>query len=370
MSLSFTAILLLSSLAAAQVQPSFPKPSGPFDVGRLEVDLTDASREEGFTDDRTDKRRLLVSLYYPAAVPVGGTRAAYGAPELAAVWPFFNEERREWLSPGYAGVPVADGRFPVLVFSPGVGNLTLYYSSLLSEIASRGFVIAALWHPYSTEVVAFPDGTVLRSNAAGGMNGIPPGEQQARLERLGAVWAADQRFVLDQFAAWNTQHSVLRGHLDLQRVGAFGHSLGGAAAAQAAHVDPRIDAAVNMDGAMFGTVTSEGSRVPFLLLESERPVVSDAELQQLGMTREQVDAWIASLVNVQATTIVRSREARARKLERSKHNTFMTDLLFFTTALPAARRAALVGDVDPLSTFGQISTWIGEFMAAHVQGTK
>jgi dienelactone hydrolase len=369
-SLAFTAILLFSSQAAAQVQPSFPKPSGPFDVGRLEVDVTDVSREEGFTDDRSDKRRLLVSLYYPAAVPAGGKHAAYGTPELIAVWPFFNDERRAWLSPGYAGVPAADGRFPVLVFSPGAGNLTLYYSSLLYEIASRGFVIAALWHPYSTEVVAFPDGTVLRSNPAGGMNGIPPGEQQARLERLGTVWAADQRFVLDQFAAWSTQHPVLRGHVDLQRVGAFGHSLGGAAAAQAAHVDQRIDASINMDGAMFGTVTTEGSRVPFLLLEAERPVLSDGELKQVGLTREQADAWIASLVNVQATTIARSREARSQKLERSKHNTFMTDLLFFTTALPAARRTALVGDVDPLPTFGQIGTWIGEFMTAHVQRTK
>jgi hypothetical protein len=88
------------------------------------------------------------------------------------------------------------------------------------------------------------------------------------------------------------------------------------------------------------------------------------------MTREQADAWLASAVNVQTTTIARSRVARSHKLERGKHNTFMTDLLFFTTALPAARRAALVGDVDPTAAFGQIRTWIGEFMAAHVQGTK
>ena len=369
-SLAFTAILMFSSLAAAQVQPSFPKPSGRFDVGRLEIDATDASREEGFTDDPADKRRLLISLYYPAAVPAGRQHAAYGTPELMAVWPFFNEERRAWLSLGYAGVPAADGRFPVLVFSPGAGNLTLYYSSVLYEIASRGFVIAALWHPYTTEVVAFPDGTVLRSNPAGGINGIPPGQQQARLEQLGAVWAADQRFVLDQAAIWNSQHSVLRGHLDLRRVGAFGHSMGGAAAAQAAHVDQRIDASINMDGAMFGTVTTEGSRVPFLLLEAERPVLTDADLKQVGMTREQADTWIAALGNVQATTIARSREARARKLEGSKHNTFMTDLLFFTTALPAARRTALIGDVDPLPTFSQISTLIGEFMTAHVQRAK
>ena len=121
---------------------------------------------------------------------------------------------------------------------------------------------------------------------------------------------------------------------------------------------------------MFGTVTRDGSRVPFLLIEAERPVLSEGELKQVGLTREQADAWIASLTNVQAATIARSREARSQKLERAKHNTFMTDLLFFTTALPAARRTALVGDVDPVPTFGRISTWIGEFMTAHVQRAK
>ena len=256
------------------------------------------------------------------------------------------------------------------MFSPGVGNLTLYYSSLLSEIASRGFVIAALWHPYSTEVVAFPDGTVQRINAAGGVGGIPPTEQMAKLERLGRVWADDQRFALDQLTAWNAQHPQLRGHLDLQRVGAFGHSLGGAAAAHAAHVDDRIDAVINMDGAMFGEVTTAGSRVPFLLIAAERPVLSDGELKQVGVTREQADAWIDSMVNVQRTLVARSRDARAEKLNQSKHNTFMTDMLFFTTALPAARRTGLVGDVDPATAFGQISTWIGEFTARHVQAAR
>ena len=321
---AFAMILLLSRPSAAQVQPSFPKPSGPLDVGRIEIDVTDASREEGFTDDPSDKRRLLVSLYYPAAVPADGKHAAYGTPELAAVWPFFNEERRVWLSPGFASVPIADGRFPVLLFSPGIGNLTLYYSSLLYEIASRGFVIAALWHPYGTEVVAFPDGTVLRSNRAGGMNGVPPGEQGAKLERLGAVWADDQRFVLDQLAAWNTQHSVLRGHLDLQRVGAFGHSLGGAAAAQAAYVDRRIDAAINMDGAMFGTVTTEGSRVPFLLLEAERP---RAQRRRAPPSRHDAGAgrWLDRVPRERASHDDRAQPRGALAEARTKQTQYIHD---------------------------------------------
>jgi pimeloyl-ACP methyl ester carboxylesterase len=287
-------------------------------------------------------------------VPTGAQHAPYGTPELAAAWPFFNEERRAWLSPGSTEVPVADGRFPVLLFSPGLGNLTLYYSSLLYELASRGFVVAALWHPYSTQVVAFPGGTVLNSNAAGGMSGVPPDEQNAKLGRLGEVWAGDQRFVLNQLAAWNERHAQLRGRLDLQRVGAFGHSLGGAAAAQAAYDDDRIDAAINMDGAMFGTVTTQGSRVPFLLVQAEMPVPTDAELQQIGMSRDQVDARLKSIVDAQATMLARSKEARAQKLDGGRHNTFMTDLLFFTSAMPAERRAGLVGDVDPATAFGAI----------------
>jgi dienelactone hydrolase len=365
--------LALAGTIVAQPQPEFPELSGPFDVGRIEIDVTDAAREEVLTDDPDDRRRLLVSVYYPATVPQGAEHAPYGTPELAAAWQFFNEERRGWRSAGYASAPVADQLFPVLLFSPGLGNLSLYYSTVLHEIASRGYVVAALWHPYSTQVVAFPDGTVINSNPAGSMAATPPGEQSwVRLEKLGSVWVADQRFVLDQLAAWNEDHTVLRGHLDLERVGAFGHSLGGAAAAQAAHVDNRIDAAINMDGSMFGSITTDaqGSRTPFLLMQAEVPAPSDADLQQIGMTREQAEAWIKFSLDAQASLIARSRNARSQKLEGGLHNTFMTDVLFFAAALPPERRTALVGHIDPTAAFADISGWIADFMAEHVRDAK
>jgi pimeloyl-ACP methyl ester carboxylesterase len=367
-SLSIVVALFAGWPLAAQVQPEFPNPPGPFEVGRFDADVTDSSRDEIFTDDATDKRRLLVTVYYPASATAGQQHDVYGTPELAAVWPFFDEERRAWVSPTYAGVAAADGRFPVLLFSPGLGNLTLYYTSLLADIASRGFVVAALWHPYSTQVVAFADNTVVRSNEAGGMGGVAAEEQPVRLARLGEVWAGDQRFVLDQLTAWNVGHAVLRGHLDLDRVGAFGHSLGGAAAAHAAQIDERIDAAINMDGAMFGPVTKEGSRAPFLLMQSEIPAPTDAELQQAGLTREQADALLASIIDTQTKLVARSKDARIQKLDRARHNTFMTDLLFFTTALPTDRRAGLVGDVEPATAFATISRSVAQFMTAYVAG--
>jgi predicted dienelactone hydrolase len=353
----------------AHVQPAWPELSGPFQVGRLELDVVDASRDEKFTDDPTDRRRLLVSVYYPATVPAGAQHAPYATPELAGVAPFFGGLRRDaWLSPSYANVPVADGRFPVLLFSPGLGSLTVHYESLLSELASRGFVVAALWHPYSAQVVAFPDGTVVWGNAAGSMNGAPAAEQEARHIQLCAVWAADQRFLLDRLAVWNEQHAQLRGRLDLERAGAIGHSLGGAAAAQAAYEDERIDAAINLDGAMFGSVTTEGLRAPFLLLVGEPPVMTDTQIQQAGWSREQADAWIDAIANGHAGTIARSRDARSQKLDGAKHNAFMTDVLF--SDLPAEQRRGQTGDVEPTAAFKQISDWIGEFTAANVRDAK
>ena len=368
-SLSIVVALAACTPPTAHVQPAWPDLSGPFEVGRLEIDMTDAARDETFTDDPTDRRRLLVSVYYPATLPTGARHASYGTAELVSVAPFFAGRRRDaWLSPSYTNVPVADGRFPVLLFSPGLGSLTVFYESLLSELASRGFVVAALWHPYSAQVAAFPDGTVVLSNAAGGMSGVPAEEQEVRHTQLCLVWAADQRFLLDRLAVWNEEHAQLRGSLDLERVGAFGHSLGGAAAAQAAHDDERIDAAINLDGAMFGSVATEGLRAPLLLLVGERPVTTDAELQQAGMSREQSEAWIESIANANAATIVRSQDARLQKLDGAKHNAFMTDVLFSDLSTP--QRVAQTGEIDPATAFGQISAWIGDFLAEHVQRRK
>jgi hypothetical protein len=93
--------------------------------------------------------------------------------------------------------------------------------------------------------------------------------------------------------------------------------------------------------------------------------LTEAAIQQAGMSREQADALIGAIANVWATTIARSRDARSQKLAGGKHNAFMTDVLF--SDLPAAQRAAQTGDIDPATAFGEITRWVGDFMAEHVE---
>jgi pimeloyl-ACP methyl ester carboxylesterase len=71
------------------------------------------------------------------------------------------------------------------------------------------------------------------------------------------------------------------GRLDLMRVGVFGHSFGGAAAAQFCHDDSRCKAGIDLDGAPFGSVIQEGLHQPFLFVLSDQIHSSDAETRQV-----------------------------------------------------------------------------------------
>jgi len=86
-------------------------------------------------------------------------------------------------------------------------------------------------------------------------------------------------FALDQLERLNTSDPLGRflGRLDMQRVGVFGHSLGGATAQQFCHEDSRCKAGIDVDGAPLGNVIGEGVTQPFLFLLSDHRSESDAE---------------------------------------------------------------------------------------------
>ena len=70
--------------------------------------------------------------------------------------------------------------------------------------------------------------------------------------------------------------------MDLQRLGMFGHSFGGATALEFCHQDARCKAALDMDGIPFGGVVPEGLSKPGLfLLSDHRREMADPESHQV-----------------------------------------------------------------------------------------
>src|SRR5947208_7754901 len=85
------------------------------------------------------------------------------------------------------------------------------------------------------------------------------------------MWTSDTAFVVTQLGHLNAADpsGKFTGRLDMQRLGMFGHSFGGATALQFCHDDRRCKAGMDIDGMPFGNVVQEGAAQPFLFLFSD-----------------------------------------------------------------------------------------------------
>lgn len=87
-------------------------------------------------------------------------------------------------------------------------------------------------------------------------------------DKLFPVWVDDQRFVYDTLEIWMTNDPLLRGRLDLTRLGSLGHSFDGATALEVCRIDMRCRAAVNLDGGHYGDIVTIPAVRPLMLMTS------------------------------------------------------------------------------------------------------
>lgn len=155
------------------------------------------------------------------------------------------------------------GGWPVVLFSTGYGVERQLYTGLVEDLASHGYVVVAIDHPHDANIVAFPDGhTVLIGKV---------GESNNAIAKALTVRVADTRYVLNTLARLDRRSGggAFSGMFDLDRIGMFGHSLGGAAAAATMRIDHRIRAGLDMDGFLFGKVANMGLEQPFMLFAGD-----------------------------------------------------------------------------------------------------
>lgn len=249
---------LTAALAAAQNPPHLlPAPSGPYAVGRTSLEWTDASRPDKASPG--GYRQLVVWLWYPAektqeppALWQPGkwgdlywTRLLRSHPESAAIknrYPI-----QSILCHSQADLPVLAGRvtLPLLLFSPGGGELPLNYASLIEDLASHGYVIAGIVPAYSESCV-YSDGRILDRQWRSREEKV----REMREDNPGKSALADLRFALNQLEKL-PRIGPWRDKIDFAPVGAIGHSLGGGASLDVARSDSRVRAVVALDGGDF-----------------------------------------------------------------------------------------------------------------------
>jgi predicted dienelactone hydrolase len=187
-------------------------------------------------------------------------------------------------------------RFPLVVFLPGGSQKVLSYTALLEDVASHGYVVAAIEPAYNAPAMQLSDGSVLTKLPFADRSWEEPKTLSAWLrnhQQMVLQWAGDVRFVLDQLNILGQSDRTLRGRLDLDRVGALGHSFGGFAAGTSRLVDQRVQCAINLDGNETGTAFDYATDVkdagvqPLLWIEAPYEPPTEAGLKAGGLSKEQ-----------------------------------------------------------------------------------
>lgn len=360
----------VGAAAPAPAAPRLPAPTGPWPVGAVDLHLVDRTRHDPLVPSRPF-RELMVGVRYPA--DPGGTcpTAPWLAPAAAADW-----DRRSapalGIRPGAVdwrgirthartGAPVARsaGRLPLVLFSSGDGGDRALGTTLVEELASRGYVVVALDSTYEADQVEFPGGRVERALPL--PDELTPEVIAALLEQHSRARLADARFVLGQL------DSLARGHnpdawrrplpaglpeaLDPSRTGVFGQSLGGSVAAQLTHDDPRVRATADLDGEFVGPVARSGVGTPFLLMASGG--------KALDTDPSWASFWAAS-----------TGWKRALRLRDAAHGSY-TDLQVLlpqlTGHLSAPTVAELVGTIDPRRSLAAQRAAVTAFFDLHLK---
>ncbi|MFD7641829.1 alpha/beta hydrolase family protein [Kitasatospora sp. NPDC059795] len=254
--------------AAAPVTAGFtaslPRPTGPYAVGRDLLHLVDRNRQDPWVPS-AGARELMVSMYYPARAG-SGTPAPYMSTEEARLLLARKDPGTSIPPESVAGVGTwaradarpADGRFPLVLLSPGFTFPRALFSSIAEDLASRGYVVALIDHTYESTGVTFPDGRTLPCAICD----QPP---EGGLPAIAESRAKDASFVIDRLTSGSSPWERAR-LIDRHRIGMAGHSIGGDAAATTMAADHRVRAGVNMDGTFFAPVPAGGlDGRPFLL---------------------------------------------------------------------------------------------------------
>lgn len=255
--------------AASNAQILLPKPSGRYVVNQTIVQLTDDSRIDPYQPGNIP-RSVLISTFYPSSELKASSQFC-PSPYLPPLTAAFLDQK-------YSVVGLPNGtfeqfqlqlpcpttssnknclsskqNFPVILFSPGSGVSRLLYSVLAQQLASAGHIVITIDHPGDADIVEFPDGKVVYDAL--------PNATLDDFAKAVDVRAQDATFVLNSISKAPVAKQLIPGAkagFNVQKVGMYGHSLGGATAFSTAYLDKRIVGAVDLDGLLFGPVIENG----------------------------------------------------------------------------------------------------------------
>ncbi|XP_069879689.1 platelet-activating factor acetylhydrolase isoform X1 [Dipodomys merriami] len=278
------ALMMAASFGHAKI----PKGHGPYPVGCTDLMV-------GYTNESTFLR-----LYYPSEVHghsdtiwipnkqyFGGLAKFLGTKDFVGtmLWYIYGSTKisAKWNAPLKTGK-----KYPLIVFSHGLGAFRTIYAAIGTDLASHGFLVAAVEHrdgsasatyyfedQHAAELgnktwlyfktLTWEEGKIIRKKQV---------QQRAKecSRALSLILDIDQGKPVKNELGLDFDVKQLKDSIDRDKIAVVGHSFGGATAIQALSEDHRFRCGIALDAWMFPVSDDLYSKItqPLFFINSER----------------------------------------------------------------------------------------------------
>ncbi|MDX8360708.1 hypothetical protein [Cytobacillus sp. IB215316] len=345
-----------------------PKPTGEYNVGKIIEHYVDQSREEVFTKKSGDYRELIIQMWYPTDMKITKNNQAPYHPNSS----YFIEEISKFLNiPRFllnsvdkietnsikgARVSNKKNKYPVLLVSHAHGSSTSLNSFQIEELVSHGYIVVGIEHSYISSGIILNSGPIESQYSS----------SWEAIEDSVYTLSKDASFILDQIEIINHDHKILKGKFDLDHVGYFGHSSGGASVANTLALDDRFKAGINMDGYPLGNAHEIGVEEPFMYMRAigKNYLNMRKNLIAMGLDKKKAD------------NIVTDRGKRMKDIPRgegfvlevnsAEHFDF-SDVPLWS---PVFSMVGFTGKIKPKKAHRIINAYTLAFFDTYLKGTK
>jgi hypothetical protein len=227
-------------------------------VGRIVKLLIDGDRRETLSSV-DEERKVIISIFYPIDSSWNPDRQALYSDLFKP-----SQERfiNAWIGKGvdeayirslntniYNDAPadLVDNKYPVILYSPGCTFDRDSAVFVIEKLVNEGYIVITIGALYETEFTILPNGEVIEMAETLNKDNYTYDEWY----ELTDIRKKDIIFILNQLDNLNNTDLLLKGKLDLDKIGIMGFSLGAVSVFEVAAEDKRIKAVVLFEGCMF-----------------------------------------------------------------------------------------------------------------------
>ncbi|TQR44644.1 alpha/beta hydrolase [Paenibacillus popilliae] len=268
----------------------------------------------------------------------------------------------------------ADGTYPLLVFSPGAfGSKESNYSAYM-ELASHGYVVCSIDHPYHSFYTESEDGNraFIDQGYMQEVFGANKGKYTVeQIYGLNQKWMKlrtdDMNFVIDTILG-KTKTSSDKAYqlVNTHKIGLFGHSMGGAASTMLGRERDDVGAVVNIDAPMFGELVYNKETDDFAA--SNQPyttpllnIYSDAVWVQL-LQHNSKSTYAANKVIDKNGKVVHTVH-----FQGAEHMS-LTDLILISPLISNMLQGGRVAKIDPYYCLETMNHILVEYFDCYLKG--